>query len=83
MSAGSFRLVFASGPTPRDPEEARTLGYEERKLGEMLEAESGAFALYVHRASVPECVAIVRTLGRDCVYLPFAERQALLKVSAR
>lgn len=78
-----FRLVFADGPTPKDPIEARTLGWEECRLAARIEAEEGRFAMYVHRASVPELVAYARAVGRDLTVEPFAERQALLKVRAK
>lgn len=79
----SFRLVFATGPTPPDPTDARTLGWEEREVGRRIDDDHQAFAVYVHAASVPELVAYVRARGRDCTYQPFAERQALLLVKAR
>lgn len=75
-----FGLVFASGPTPREPRDARTLGYEERKLDDLIEQNNGEFRMYCHATSIPELVAIVRTLGRDCSYECFAETQALLHV---
>lgn len=77
-----FHLVFADGPTPADPVDARTLGWETCKLGARLSDEPGPFALYCHRASLPELIAYVRVRGRDCTYEPFAERQALLRVRA-
>lgn len=76
----SFRLVFATGPTPPDPNHARTLGWEERELGRRIDGERTAFRMYVHAASIPELVAYVRAQGRDCTFEPFAERQALLMV---
>ncbi len=76
----SHALIFANGPTPTDPEHARTLGWEEREVHRRCDGERGAFRLYVHAASVPELVALVRTLGRDCTYEAFGERQALLMV---
>jgi hypothetical protein len=76
-------LVFASGPTPEDPTEARTLGWEERELGRRMDQEPDGFSMYVHKSSVPELVAYARTAGRDCEVEPFAERQALLRVGPR
>lgn len=75
-------LIHADGPSPADPADARTLGYEERKLGELL-ASGDAFRFYVHATSVPELVSYVRGVGRDCEYRPFATSQALLIVAAR
>jgi hypothetical protein len=75
-------LIHADGPCPRDPEDARTLGYEERKLGELLRASDGEVRMYCHATSVPELVSYVRAVGRDCVFRPFAETQAMLIVEA-
>lgn len=77
----SHRLIFASGPTPRDPSDARTLGWEEREIHRRCDEEPGSFRIYVHRAALPELIALVRMLGRDCTFETFAERQALLLVS--
>ncbi len=78
-----MNLIHASGPNPPDPEAARTLGYEERKLGELLDASDGdEVRMWCHSASLPELVSYVRAVGRDCVYRPFAETQALLVVYA-
>lgn len=82
MSGSHHRLVFAWGPTPKSPEDARLLGCEEVKVGQLCEENaSTGFHVYVHAASVPELVAFLRTLGRDCTYEVFATRQALLRVS--
>lgn len=79
-----MHLIHASGPNPPSPEAARVLGYEERKLGELLDASDGAAVrMWCHAASVPELVSYVRTVGRDCVYRPFAATQALLIVAAQ
>lgn len=75
-------LIFADGPTPKDPTDARTLGWETCEIGRRMDAEKHAFSIYVHAASVPELVAYVRAVGRDCTYKPFAERQALIHVKA-
>lgn len=78
----NFGLVFAWGPTPKDPEDARLLGCEEAKLGRLMETEAGAFRMYCLGASVPELVACVRARGRDCTFEPFADTQALLRIGA-
>lgn len=57
------------------------LGYEERKLGELIDAGGGR--MFAHRASVPELIAYVRARGADCTYQPFGDRHALLRVSSR
>lgn len=75
-------LIFADGPTPKSPVDARTLGWETCELGRRMDAEKHAFSIYVHRESLPELVAYVRAVGRDCTYLPFGERQALIRVAA-
>ncbi len=79
----NHRLIFATGPTPPDPEHARTLGYEERKLSVLADENEGTFRMYVHRASLPELIAYARTLGRDCSFEVFADTQALLIVGGR
>lgn len=75
-----MRLVFAWGPTPADKVQARLLGCEEVMLEQRIEDEPGAFRMYCHREALPELIAYARTLGRDCSYRPFADRQALLLV---
>lgn len=76
-------LIFASGPTPADREQARTLGWEECEIGRRMDQERGPFAIYVHAWCVPELVAYVRAVGRDCTYLPYGEQQAMIRVQAR
>lgn len=76
-------LIHASGPCPSNPEDALALGYEMRKLGELLDRSHGAEVhMFCHVPSVPELVSYVRTVGRDCVYRVFAETQALLIVES-
>lgn len=76
-------LVFAWGPAPGDPVQARLLGCEEVRLEQRMAEETGRFRMYCHREALPELVAYVRARGRDCTFEPFAERQALLHVSAQ
>lgn len=78
----SHRLVFGWGPTPTDPVQARLLGAESVRLEALLEEHGGAFRMYCHAQAVPELVAYVRTIGRDCTYEAFGETQALLRVGS-
>ncbi len=75
-------LIHAAGPNPPNPGDARTLGYEERKLCTMLVSLPGSFRMFCHAASIPELVSLVRARGRDCTYEPFGTSQALLRVCA-
>ncbi len=78
--AVNWGLQFAWGTSPKNPEEARVLGWEECKLEQRMQIEPGGFRIYVHAASVPELCSFVRAMGRDCTHEPFAEKQALLMV---
>ncbi len=76
-----FSLVFADGPTPKDPTEARTVGWDTCAVGRRMDQEVGSFSIYVHRCSFAECIAYVRAVGRDCTFLSFSATQVLLRVT--
>jgi hypothetical protein len=83
MNDENFRLIFAWGPHPQEPESARILGVEETTLVRQIRSSAEGFNIYVHAASVPELVALCRSLGRDVTYSPYAEKQALLRVVSK
>jgi hypothetical protein len=84
MSDKEFGLIFAWGPHPKEPEMARVLGAEEATITvRIFQSDDEGFDIYVHAASVPELVALCRSLGRDVTFEPFAEKQALLHVASK